>query len=280
MSYPYQERFEQYLVRKMLALTTITSYRHDLNDFFNYLRHFNFNYQEKPSVNLLQESDIRDYLSMLLIKRSAKYSTYNKVLSHLNRYFEYLFHENLIRSLPTLTLTGKQNFKPLIDSLNWSDKLESLLANNDLSFYTRLTLLLCAHFYPINEFLQPNFYTVLKKEKLNNFESNFMLQFHIFIQPLQQKQNTADIFLKQRFDPLSPQLTSPALHKYLKSDEPKCDFLLGPQKLYQNAVCQYLANHQHASDNELILKLRLTPPSLNYYRQLNWRFKDSKEKFD
>ncbi|KRL01222.1 phage integrase N-terminal SAM-like domain-containing protein [Liquorilactobacillus capillatus] len=274
MNYPYQQRFEKYLTRQMLAASTISSYQQDLNDFFNYLRHFNFNYQEKPAVHLLQESDIREYLTMLLVKRSVKYSTYNKVLSHLTRYFEYLFHENLVQVLPPLFLHGKKELKPTIAALDWPEKLEDLLADNGLSLYTRLTLLLCAHFYPVSEFLQPGFYTVLKKETLTSAERHFMLTFQTFIQPLQEKQKTADLFLKQRFDPIAPQLTLSALHKYLKGDAPKCPFPLGPQKLYQNAICHYLKHHQQVTDQAIMTSLHLTPMSLNYYRQLYWRSKN------
>ncbi|KRM96336.1 integrase recombinase xerD [Liquorilactobacillus aquaticus DSM 21051] len=273
MGYPYQHPFEKYLVKKMLADSTIKSYDHDLNDFFTYLRHFNTIYQEKPSISQLQESDIRDYFAVLLVKRSNKYTTYNKVLSHLKRYFEYLFHENLIQTLPTLALTGKKLSQTNSSLLDWPKELSQLLASKELSFYTRLTLLLCAHFYPVSEFLQPNFYTVFKHEHLEEFEKEFMQDFFVFIQPLRQKQKTADLFLKHRFDPITPQLTLPALHKYLKYDEKKCTFSLSPQKLYQNAIFHYLALHQHKSDSEILQKLRLTPSSLNYYRQTYWKKK-------
>lgn len=271
MDYPYQQLFEKHLTKKMLSAATIESYHHDLADFFNYLRHFNASYQENPSVKCLQESDVRDYCSMLLVKRLNKYTTYNKVLSHLKCYFKYLFHDNLIQTLPTLALSGKKIAEINRPFPNWTDDLESLLANKELSFYTRLTLLFCAHFYPASEFLQPNFYIAFRKEKLDNFELTFMQQFYLFIEPLQQKQNTSDFFIKQRFDPITPQLTLPALHKYLKYDEKKCAFSLIPQKLYQSAIFHYLANHQHSSDNEILQKLRLSPASLNYYRQIYWK---------
>lgn len=268
MSFPYEKRFRHYLATKrILERNTQDDICRDVADLFNYLRHFNSLYQKDPDLSKLEESDIRDYLNMLQTKRGIKPTTYNKVLTHLNVYFSFLFSEKLSKSMPTLALKGLKRPQNSPVPLTWQTDLHLLLENDQLSYYTRLMLLLLAHYYPINEILRPGFYQILQTEKFTPEEEKFLEDFRSYIAPRQLRQQSDDLFLKQRFNLAEPQLTLPALHKYLKADQEVCHLPLAPRKLYQAATFNYIKTNQNATDQELCERLRLDGTSLNYYRQ-------------
>lgn len=272
MDFPYTDRFSHYLKHdRLLADNTINDINHDVADLFNYLRHFNVLYQVNPDLDQLEETDIRAYFNMLQVERNIKNTTYNKVLTHLTTYFNFLFQNKLTTSLPTIGLKGLKRQTDDSLPLNWVDQLPLLLSDNSLSYYGRLVLLLTSHFYTVKEMLQPGFYQILDRESWLDFEQAFLAEFKNHQADLQARQNSLELFLKQRLNLANPTLTLPALHKYLKQDQAQLSFSFKPSQLYQNAVCYFLVSHQDLSDQQLATRLRLDLTSLNYYRQLNYR---------
>ena len=272
MDFPYADRFSHYLKQdRLLADNTINDINHDVADLFNYLRHFNVLYQVNPDLDQLEETDIRAYFNMLQVERNIKNTTYNKVLTHLTTYFNFLFQNKLTTSLPTIGLKGLKRQTDDSLPLNWVDQLPLLLSDDSLSYYGRLVLLLTSHFYTVKEMLQPGFYQILDRESWLDFEQAFLAEFKNHQADLQARQNSLELFLKQRLNLANPTLTLPALHKYLKQDQAQLSFSFKPSQLYQNAVCYFLVSHQDLSDQQLATRLRLDLTSLNYYRQLNYR---------
>ncbi|MFC6171287.1 site-specific integrase [Loigolactobacillus jiayinensis] len=269
MAYPYQKNFQHFLADKELAELTIAEYARTLDDFFNYLHQFNWAFSSDPSLDNILENDVRDYLSMLLQQRDLKNDTYNKILSHLNGYFKFLFTHDLIAHYPTVALKGlsKETLQPAID-FAWLDQLPNLLANQQLSFYTRALLLFSNHGFTSQEMLATGFHELTAQLTFTSAEQEFMQAFHAYLQPLQTLQASSELFLKTRLDRQHPQLTAPALHKYLKKDAPLVDFPLTPRKLHQGYILHYLIQHQTSSTAELQQTLRLDPASLDYYRSL------------
>lgn len=269
LTYPYQKSFQAFLVKKELAPITITEYSRTLTDFFNYLRRFNWAYSSDPSLDNILANDVRDYLSMLLTQRDLKTDTYNKILSHLNGYFKFLFTRQLIQHYPTVTIKGfsKERLNPTIATA-WLNQLPTLLNNSQLSFYTRALLLFSAKGFTSRELLSPGFYEIAAKLNYSASEQTFLTAFKTFLNPRQQLQASPDLFLKTRLDREQPHLTAPALHKYLKKDAPLVNFSLSPQKLHQGYILSYLLQHQTETEQDLQLKLRLDPASLHYYRSL------------
>lgn len=266
--FPYEDRFRHYLeYDRVLEKNTCDDLCRDVADLFNYLRNFNSLYRTDPDLSNLTESDIRDYLNMLQVKREIKNTTYNKYLTHLNVYFTFLFNERLSTSLPTLPLKGLKRSKNDLVPVNWQEELSLLLENNGLSYYTRATLLFISHYYTITEILQSGFYQILDTENFAPNEQHFLACFKEYLVPLQTKQHSQDLFLKQRIDLVEPRLTLPGLHKYLKADQPKCFLPLIPRKLYQAAIFNALLTKQHLTEQQLSDKLHLDGTSLNYYRQ-------------
>lgn len=272
MDFPYTDRFSHYLKHdRLLADNTINDINHDVADLFNYLRHFNVLYQVNPDLDQLEETDIRAYFNMLQVERNIKNTTYNKVLTHLTTYFNFLFQNKLTTSLPTIGLKGLKRQTDDSLPLNWVDQLPLLLSDDSLSYYGRLVLLLTSHFYTVKEMLQLGFYQILDRESWLDFEQAFLAEFKNHQADLQARQNSLELFLKQRLNLANPTLTLPALHKYLKQDQTQLPFSFKPSQLYQNAVCYFLVSHQDLSDQQLATRLRLDLTSLNYYRQLNQR---------
>lgn len=264
--YPYQTIFENHLFQQQLASTTILSYRHDLINLFHAL-------QSNPQVTSpaqITAADLQEYLLQMKKAATITDTTYNKILSHLNQYFIFLFQVKLISSLPTLSLKGTMLKHANLIPTTWSEQLPKLLTNTELSFYTRLTLLLTAHFYAAAEFLQPGFYLIWQSEPLTATEQHFMNEFHQFHQPLSQRHNSLDLFLKQRHTNSEPYLTLPALHKYLQRDQTQLDFSLSPQKLRTAAICNFLQKNRQLATQVCCRRLHLDLNSLNYYRLLSF----------
>ena len=270
MNFPYQQRFTHYLkTERLLEDSTITDINHDVADLFNYLRHFNVLYQTNPDLSNLEETDIRAYFNMLQVERQIKNTTYNKVLTHLNTYFAFLFKNKLTTSLPTIGLKGLKRQKQVEIPLNWVEQLPLLLADDAISYYGRLVLLLTSYFYTVKEMLQPGFYQILARENFADFEQAFLTKFQQHQASLNERQASPELFLKQRLNLANPTLSLPALHKYLKKDQAHLDLAFKPSQLYQNALCYFLINNQNLSDSQLSSRLRLDLNSLNYYRQLS-----------
>ena len=165
MDFPYKERFINYLKNdRFLADSTIKDLTEDVQRLFNYLRENNPTYQSTADLNQITELEIKEYLSWLQIQRQIKNSTYNKILTHLNSYFIFLFQNGLATTLPTIGMKGMKKSKstsPAREAINWTKKLSDYLANDQLAYYTRMTLLLTAHYFTTAEFIQPDFYQLL-----------------------------------------------------------------------------------------------------------------------
>ncbi|WP_125573595.1 site-specific integrase [Levilactobacillus huananensis] len=271
-NYPYQNAFNRVLRERTMAQATFDDYNTTLTDFFKYLENFNPTYQRDHRVNQLQTADVQQYLAMLVDQRHIQNQTYNKVLSHLNVYFKFLFSHGWTPYLPTLDLKSKPKQATPPVNFRWVDTLDDLLADRRLHVYTRLTLLLIAHGFSAQLFLKPHFAAQLSTTTTDwsPAAQTFLQEFRVFITPLQARFQTSDWFLKQRAAP-DPHLTLPGLHKYLKPDEALTGFALGPTGLYQGYLVNYLRHHPRQSDREVITTLHLDPDTIDYYRRLAQR---------
>lgn len=271
MQIPYQDIFENMLRnQKTLEDKTINSILSDVDRFFEFTN--NLHGKNHVKINDVDEIDVKAYLRFLIDDKQIKNSTYNKVLSHLNTYFKFIFSMKLSPNYPTLNIKGKGKHHSKLQSVptNWTKYLPEILLNSEISYYTRLTLLLLKNYYPIKDIIAPGFYRNLNSLQFTDAEAKFLKEFRTFITPLQEKQKTNDLFIKQRQQDIShPQLSLPALHKYLKKDQPLLDFDLSPKKLRQQVIIEYLTKNELASSEELIEFLHLEDKqSLRYYLNL------------
>lgn len=272
MDFPFHESFTEYLTNdRFLAESTIKDLTADIQRLFNYLRQHSSSYQKNPALNQITDLDLKEYLGWLQIQKNIKNSTYNRILTHLNSYFEFLFQTGRSSSLPTIGLKGikKRTSKALqTNIINWVDDLQSYLNNDNLSYYTRMMLLLTAHFFTATEFIQPEFYKVIPTINWNTFEQDFLVKFEKQHQINTKLQQCQSIFLKERVDISNPTISLSGLHKILKKDQPKISLTLKPSILYQQAVLKYIQDNQELTDYQLMKDIRLSRESLNYYRGL------------
>lgn len=269
MNYPYQANFLQYLKHENLADPTLQSYDQTLTELFNYLTAHNRGYTNNPIIDNIFDRDITDYLAMLLGESQIKPTTYNKLLSQINRYFKFLFTHQLTKKLPTLELHGKALKSNQTLNLKWLQLLPRILVDDKIHPYTKLTLFLISKGYQITEFMQSGFYQEWNQiTTTTTVEHQFMQSFCNYIKPLQQCQHSQDIFLKQRLALDAPLLSVPGLHKYLKPDSQYVGFDLTPQKLRQSYILQMLQQLKNQPDTVIETKLHLNPASLSYYQHL------------
>lgn len=269
-NYPYQDSFEKNLLSKDLSKVTIDEYNKILAELFNYLSEFNKGYQSDHRVENLFNRDIEAYLNMLLTNRQISNSTYNKILSHINVYFNYLFTHNLNSNLPTIELKGLKKASKEDINVKWINELDSILMNNNVHFYARMTMLLTSKGYKSEEFLQKGFYKQLSSIDFNENELKFKSSFDEFIKPIQEKQSSSDIFLKQRLSE-QPNITIQGLHKYLKPSEDFLNISLNPSTLFQSYIVFYIQKNPNLNDIELSTHLNLDLSSINYYKQLAYK---------
>lgn len=268
MKYPFSNTFINYLKTEDKSPATITSFNQTIDSFFAYLTENNPGFVTNPVVENIFDRDIESFLQSFGTSNLSN-STYNKLLSQLNTYFKFLFSRNLNPNLPTVDLHGKQKSAQQSWSFTWLEKLTDILIDERVSPYTKMTLFLLSRGFTTQEFLQPGFQAVLATIRpRSTVEQNFLTDFAEFIQPLQEQQQTTDIFLKQRLNPANPNLTLPALHKYLKKDAEYLGFNIIPKHLHQSYILNFLNRHTMLSNQQLQAELRLDPASLQYYQQL------------
>lgn len=267
--YPYQAAFHRELKARGRAPMTIDAYDATLRQLFNYLEDQRPGYAHDPSAKNVTETDVRAYLNWLRDEQDITLATFNKVLSQLSRYFRFLFTHQLIDTYPTLTIHGKATKPNQHLSTKWLLKLDDILADDQIQYFTRAVLFLSSRGYTVSEFLQPGFGDVWRSlQPKNEAEKRFMTAFDEYIAPIQQLQHCQDIFLKQRLNREHPWISNAGLFKYLKADEEYLGIRLAPKYLHQSYILYQLAQHRNATPQELQTMLRLNPQSLLYYQRL------------
>ncbi|MDD6893809.1 MAG: phage integrase N-terminal SAM-like domain-containing protein, partial [Lactobacillus sp.] len=140
--YPYQAAFHRELKARGRAPMTIDAYDATLRQLFNYLEDQRPGYAHDPSAKNVTETDVRAYLNWLRDEQDITLATFNKVLSQLSRYFRFLFTHQLIDTYPTLTIHGKATKPNQHLSTKWLLKLDDILADDQIQYFTRAVLFL------------------------------------------------------------------------------------------------------------------------------------------
>lgn len=264
MTYPLSRTFHIWLANKGVSQATVANYDSTLNQFFSFLESQQ-NIGGQDTLAQIRESDLRAYFATQRITQS----TYNKKLSHLNQYFRFLVDHHVIKTFPTIAFHGKEVPVQLTINRNWMQYVPELLEKDQLSMYTKVTLLLLAHGYDIQEIISPHFYSVFTKLHFTNpQESHFQQSYQKWIHPYQQRQSAQELLLKQRINIGHPCLTLAGLHKYLKADQVNVSFKLSPQRLHQSYILDFIDNHPKWSQQQLCEHLRLDPTAMMYYQKL------------
>ena len=267
--YPFQKQYETYLNNDKLANSTQITYSQTISNFFCYLIEFNPGFALQPTIENVFDRDIANYLTNLQVEQSITNGTYNKLLSQITHYFTFLFSHGFTVNLPTINLHGQTKPIVMANSVKWISLLPEIIQDNSIHVYTKMVLLLCSKGYTVQEFLQPNFFQEFNQINFTKaYQETFIKHFINFIQPLQLRQQTKDLFLKQRVNLSHPRLSNAGLHKYLSKDETYLNIDLSPKKLHQAYILTQLNMLNTKSDLELMTILKLDSASLLYYKKL------------
>lgn len=266
--FPYKRAYIDYLTNKRhLEKISIETSTKTIDDFFQYTEKFNPAYQDDPRVETIVENDVKTYLSMIDNNRDLEDTTYNKYVSNLNQYFEFLFGYKLKKDLPTFKIRRKKIIRNPHLSDKWLQDLDKILVNPNIHIYTKMILLLTSYGFSYKSFLSPGFYRVYNN--INFKEKSFVDSFNGYIAPLQTMHESKDLFLKQNIVlDQSPNLSIHYLYKYLRADSNKLGYSLNFGDLYASYVLSFIKVHPKFSSAELQEHLKLDPKTLEYYQSL------------
>lgn len=264
--FPHAKEFHDFLKHKKLKEDSIHDYSETVNDFFNYLNHFNESYIYSGDISSIITNDVDQYMSMVYNERNCTDTTYNKIHTHLTMYFKYLFEFGINSNLPTYFIKRKKlSYKKYIDS-DWLDLLEEIVSNQSVHMFTKMFLILISKGYSPKEILRPGFFNEYKKIDFNDYQT-FKNDFDDFIEKYQTIQGTEDIFLKKSYSK-SPNLTHRSLRKYLYPDSQILGISLVPSKLYQSYVISFIQKNNDKSVGTLAKMLNIEVESVMYYINL------------
>lgn len=123
MAFPYKNQFNLYCKNeKKLSTNTIDLANKSVNTFWNYYA----TGSDDPNINIVNETDIRNFLDSLETELKFKKNTINKYLSHLKMYFTYLYSHQFIDNYPILTISGRNFSRKQTYKINWMDKLPQI----------------------------------------------------------------------------------------------------------------------------------------------------------
>ena len=125
-----KKKFLNYLLHeKQYSGHTYTNYERDLNQFRDFLELINNIFL--ADLKNIAESEVRDFLSQILISGAARRSVARK-LSSIRSFFKYLYRQGIIDRTPTDGLTAPKLNKPLPKFLTIKE-VERLLEIPDTS---------------------------------------------------------------------------------------------------------------------------------------------------
>lgn len=265
VKFPYQKSFFDTLKQRDIDESTLFQYENTLTDFFNYEQHFNETFAKDQLLEDFTENDIQNYLIMLEQQRGYQNTTINKTLSNIKGYFGFLFEYRIITTLPTYAIKSK-SLPANSKTTDWPDQLATWLTNSDLHPYTRIYLLLISKGFTTQEILTSDFYKVFEKLKFSEVEQNAVDDLKQYNQPLQNKYNCKNLFLKSVPRGEGYTLSLSAFHRYLRTDSERLGLSLKPSQLRNEYMLWYLSKHRNEAPEQTMNKLRLDITSFDYYK--------------
>ena len=103
MLFPYEKNFNQWCSSQNLAPRTITSINQSIYYFWNY---FLQNSNSEPKVSNVSAQDIRAFIDHLEQDQNKTISTINKYVTHLKKYFSFLYDHQLVKNYLFTDLHG------------------------------------------------------------------------------------------------------------------------------------------------------------------------------
>lgn len=248
MLFPYEKNFNQWCKSQNLAPRTITSINQSLYYFWNY---FLQNSNSEPQITNVSAQDIRAFIDHLEQDQNKTISTINKYVTHLKKYFSFLYDHQLVKNYLFTDLHGYTFDRTPHICIDWIDQLDEIITWPEISLTCKKVLILIAHGFDPKNFLS---LTTNNLEQVKNDNYQKILQANTLDNPL--------VFQTKSGKEIAA-LTS--LTRKIAPDKEILNFDLTPGKLRLSYI-YYKVNDPSLSDLKLMEILNCNRKSLTYYR--------------
>lgn len=248
MLFPYEKNFNQWCSSQNLAPRTITSINQSIYYFWNY---FLQNSNSEPKVSNVSAQDIRAFIDHLEQDQNKTISTINKYVTHLKKYFSFLYDHQLVKNYLFTDLHGYTFDRTPHICIDWIDQIDEIITWPEISLDCKKVLILIANGFGPKQFLNLSKANI---SSINNSSYRSILLTNTEENPL--------IFQTKTGKQISA-LTS--LTRKIAPDKDILNFDLTPGKLRLSYI-YYKVNDPSLSDLKLMEILHCNRKSLTYYR--------------
>lgn len=249
--FPYIKNFNDWCSTRHLRPQTIHSINQSVNYFWNY---YLANSSHAPTLDELTGQDIRSFLVNLETNENRSVQTLNKYITHLKKYFSFLYDHKLMPNYVLTDIKGHTFDRTPRFCLDWIDHLNEIIASDKINQDTKKLLILIAYGFKPEELL--NLQVTDVEKKINNSTYLTILSTPVLsdVPPL--------IFHTKKGRPLS---ALPSLSRRILADREVLNLDLTPGKLRLCYIYR-LVNDSSLSDDDLIRLIDCNRKTITYYR--------------
>ncbi|MBP2057961.1 site-specific recombinase XerC [Lactobacillus colini] len=249
--FPYINNFNDWCSTRHLQAQTIQSINQSVNYFWNY---YLTNANHTPNLDELSSQDIRSFLVNLEVNENRSVQTLNKYITHLKKYFSFLYDHKLMPNYVLTDIKGHTFDRTPRFCLDWIDSLDKIIANEKVSLDTKKLLILIAYGFEPNKLLGLTIADV--QGKINK-------KTYIDILSTPALPNLPQlIFHTKKGRPLS---ALPSLSRRILADRDTLNLDLTPGKLRLSYIYR-LVNDSSLSDDDLTNLIHCNRKTITYYR--------------
>ncbi|QNQ82381.1 integrase [Lactobacillus sp. PV037] len=257
-NYPYIKNFNEWCAGRNLRPETVISINQSINYFWNYYRDTS---SHPPTLEDITGQDIRQFLVELEIRQNRSIQTINKYVTHLKKYFSFLYDHKLMPNYVLTDIKGYTFDRTPRFCLDWIDHLEEIVKNSAVSLDAKKILILIAHGYEPEKFL---------KLTLTRVKADKIITNSLYLTTLSQPLIETDlIFHTKKGLPITA-LTS--LSRRIIPDREILNFNLTPGSLRLSYIYR-LVNDSSLSDDDLMKLLHVNRKNITYYRDQAYKAK-------
>ncbi|WP_076461489.1 tyrosine-type recombinase/integrase [Limosilactobacillus caccae] len=256
--FPYQEKYLNWCETvDLLSTRSVQLSQFVINDFFAY--YADQHSTDQIGLNQVTNADIRNYIAHLKEDRHLASRTVNKYISHLKKYFTYLYEQKLIKNYPLTTIKGLSFNRSGHYQIGWQRDIRLMIGHVKPATIKLLLAISCG--YHPDELLQ------LKWGDINSRLEDDRLSAALKKAPDFQLANDDYLFTDGRSEDSGRPLTSMvALANRVKDDREVLNLNLAPSKLRNSFVYSQVIR-EDMTDHQLMQLLHCNQKTLSYYRQ-------------
>lgn len=250
--FPYIKNFNDWCSTRHLRPQTVVSINQSVSYFWNY---YLANSEHEPTLDLLTGQDIRSFLINLEVSEHRSVQTINKYVTHLKKYFSFLYDHELMPNYVLTDIKGHTFDRTPRFCVDWIDHLDEIVASSKVSLDTKKLLILIAHGFKPEELLSLQVPDTLTKVNNPTYQEILASPKLDGVEPL--------IFHTKKGRPLS---ALPSLSRRILSDREILNLDLVPGKLRLSYIYR-LVNDSSLSDDDLTRLIDSPRKSITYYRE-------------